>query len=204
MKSQKKTSPAAFSAAVGVLAAIMMALSYIESTVTALLPLPPGVKPGLANIAVMFACSVMGFGTALLLTIIKAAFVMLISGATAGFISLCGGLASVLVTGLLIKTAKNKLSFTGISILGALFHNAGQTAAACAVIGSAYYIAYFPVLAVSAAVTGAVTGTVLNCVMPSLIKLGLFSGYAGKSSSAPPNADGEDKNKTENRNKTEE
>lgn len=174
MKVSKSRFSIRVTAATGMLGALMLAFSYIESVVTALLPLPPGVKPGIANIIVMFACASMGFGCALLLTLIKSAFAVIISGITAGFISLSGGLLSVAVTALLIKRAYGRLSFTGISVLGAMCHNAGQTAAACIILGSLYYAAYFPVLVISAVITGAVTGTVLNCIMPSLKKLGLF------------------------------
>lgn len=175
MKVSKSRFSIRATAATGVLGATMLAFSYIESVVTALLPLPPGVKPGIANIVVVFACASMGFGYALLLTVMKSAFAVIISGATAGFISLSGGLLSVAATALLIKKAYGKLSFTGISVLGAVCHNTGQTAAACIILGSAYYAAYFPVLVISAVITGAATGTVLNCVMPSLKKLGLFN-----------------------------
>ncbi len=162
-------------AATGVLGALMLAFSYMESTITALLPLPPGVKPGIANIVVMFACASMGFSYALPLTLMKSAFAVIVSGTTAGFISLSGGILSVAATALLIKKAYGKLSFTGISVLGAVCHNTGQTVAACIILGSPYYAAYFPVLIISAVITGAVTGTILNCVMPSLKKLGLFN-----------------------------
>lgn len=174
MKLSKSHSAVRYTAVTGLLGALMAAFSYVESAATALLPLPPGVKPGFANIIVMFACTSVGIGCAFTLTLIKSAFAAMISGVTAGIISLAGGIMSMTATALLIKKAYGKMSFVGISVIGALCHNAGQTVAACLVLGSFYYAAYFPVLAVSAVITGAVTGTVLNCVMKPLKKIGLF------------------------------
>lgn len=177
MKATDSRSVVRLTALTGILGALMLAFSYTEKMLTSLLPLPPGVKPGLANIIVMFACCTAGFGCAFLLTLIKSAFVLLTSGVTAGIISLSGGLLSVTATAFLIKKAVGRFSFTGISVLGALAHNAGQTLAACAVIGSFGYLYYFPVLVISAVVTGAVTGTILRCVLPPLKKLGLFDSF---------------------------
>ncbi len=174
MKFQKKQFTVRDITITGVLGALMLAISYTESAVTSLLPLPPGIKPGLANIVVMFACSVMGFWYALCLTLIKSAFALLLSGATAGFISLSGGILSVAATALLIGFAGKKLSYIGISVLGALCHNIGQTAAACIIIGSLYYLAYLPVLIISAVVTGCVTGTAMKIIMPQLKRLKMF------------------------------
>ena len=42
-------------ALLGMLFALAMVLSWLEGLVTPLLGLPPGVKPGLANIVVMYA-----------------------------------------------------------------------------------------------------------------------------------------------------
>ena len=80
----------------GLLFALAMALSFVEGTLV--LPgLLPGMKLGLANIVVMYALFFMGPKQALVLDLLKALFVFLVSGWTAGFLSLCGGLLSLLV-----------------------------------------------------------------------------------------------------------
>ena len=58
-------------------------------------------KLGLANIVVMYALFFMGVKQALVLDVLKALFVFLVSGFTAGFLSLCGGLLSLLVMAVL-------------------------------------------------------------------------------------------------------
>ena len=75
-----------------ILAAAALAASFFERTLTAGLPLPPGVKPGLSNVAVTFACAALGLPYALAVTAIKAGFTLL----TAGFSALIskGSLAS--------------------------------------------------------------------------------------------------------------
>ena len=84
------------SALSGLLFALAMALSFIEGTLV--IPgLAPGMKLGLANIVVMYALFFMGARQALYLDLLKALFVFLVSGWTAGFLSLCGGLLSLLV-----------------------------------------------------------------------------------------------------------
>ena len=80
----------------GLLFALAMALSFIEGTLV--IPgLLPGMKLGLANIVVMYALFFMGPRQALVLDVLKALFVFLVSGFTAGFLSLCGGLLSLAV-----------------------------------------------------------------------------------------------------------
>ena len=153
----------------GMLAAAALAVSFFERTAAGLLALPPGIKPGLSNIIVMFVCSALGLFAALATALIKSGFVFLISGAAAGFISLCGGVLSVAVMYLLIKHMK-KLSFSGISVISAVSHNMGQLFAASLIAGSPLYLAWAPALLISAVIFGLITGTILNCVMPAIEK----------------------------------
>ena len=90
-RSYEKTRHIALS---GLLFALAMALSFIEGSLV--IPgLLPGMKLGLANIVVMYALFFMGVKQALVLDVLKALFVFLVSGFTAGFLSLCGGLLSL-------------------------------------------------------------------------------------------------------------
>ena len=167
----KKTGPAQKAALVGMLAAVTLALSFIERALCAALPLPPGVRPGLSNIAVMFTCVALGLPYAMGLIVIKAGFILLVSGAYAGFISLCGGVLSVLGFWALTRLKTDRLTYTGISAVSAVLHNAGQLAAASLTVGSALYLWMAPVLLVSGVAFGLVTGVALNAALPSLIKM---------------------------------
>ena len=178
MKPEKpeKTKIAAASAAhriavTGLLAALTLALSFVERTICAALPLPPGVRPGLSNVAVMFSCIALGLPFALGIIVVKAGFVMLVSGVSAGVISVCGGVLSVLSVALLVRLAKKRLSYIGISVVSAVLHNAGQLIAASFLVGSALYLWMAPVLLISGVAFGAVTGILLNAVLPALLKI---------------------------------
>ena len=157
------------------LAAAMLALSFIERLICASLPLPPGVRPGLSNVAVMFTCVTLGLPFALCMIVIKAGFVTLVSGAYAGIISLSGGMLSVLSFYALSKLFSKKLSYTGFSVVSAVMHNTGQMAAASALVGSALYMYLAPALLVSGAAFGVATGALLKVVLPALSKTPLFA-----------------------------
>ena len=123
----------------GLLFALAMALSFIEGTLV--IPgLLPGMKLGLANIVVMYALFFMGPKQALVLDILKALFVFLVSGWTAGFLSLCGGLLSLLVMWLLYYHFPVRPTWYILSVCGALAHNIGQLLGAgrARIVGQAF------------------------------------------------------------------
>ena len=70
--------------------------------------------------------------------------------------SLAGGILSFLVMWLAKKT--NKLSMTGVSVLGGMFHNVGQILLAMWVLETESLLYYLPVLMVSGIVAGVVIG----------------------------------------------
>ena len=164
-------SPAQKTALTGLLAAVTLTLSFIERALCAGLPLPPGVRPGLSNIAVMFACVALGLPFALGVIVLKAGFIFFVSGAYAGIISLSGGLLSVTGFWLLTRLKTEKLTYTGVSAVSAVLHNAGQLAAASLLVGSALYLRMAPVLLLSGVAFGLVTGLTLNAALPALIKI---------------------------------
>ena len=154
----------------GLLFALAMALSFIEGSIT--FPcLLPGMKLGLSNVVVMYALFFMNVRQALILDLLKAVFVFLVSGPTAGFLSLCGGLLSLLVMWGLYSLPARPTWFI-LSVSGALAHNMGQLAGACFVVGTALTLYYAPVLLVMGLVMGAVTSMTLRAILPALGKLG--------------------------------
>ncbi len=162
-------------ALLGVTSAAALAISFFEHTLTAALPLPPGVKPGLSNIIVMFVCFTLGLPSAMLICAVKSGFVCLISGVSAGFISVCGGVLSVIAMKACRKIFGEKMSFMGISLISAVMHNTGQLAASSLLVGSALYLSYAPVLLISGIIFGSVTGIILNTVMPALENISIVS-----------------------------
>ena len=150
-RSYEKTRHIALS---GLLFALAMALSFIEGTLT--IPgLLPGMKLGLANIVVMYALFFMGPKQALVLDVLKALFVFLVSGFTAGFLSLCGGLLSLLVMWVLYYLLPVRPTWFILSVCGALAHNIGQLLGAGVIISSSLSFYYAPVMLVLGLVMGA-------------------------------------------------
>lgn len=155
----------------GLLFALAMALSFIEGSI-ALPGLAPGMKLGLANIVVMYALLFMGPRQALVLDVLKALFVFLVSGWTAGFLSLCGGLLSFLVMWLLYYVLPLRPTWFILSVCGALAHNAGQLLGAGLIISSSLSLYYAPVMLVLGLVMGALTSVLLRALLPALGRLG--------------------------------
>ena len=167
-RSYEKTRRIALS---GLLFALAMALSFIEGTLT--IPgLLPGMKLGLANIVVMYALFFMGARQALYLDLLKALFVFLVSGWTAGFLSLCGGLLSLLVMWVLYYKLPFRPTWFILSVCGALSHNIGQLLGAGMIISSSLSFYYAPVMLVLGLVMGALTSITLKALLPALGKMG--------------------------------
>ena len=106
----------------GMLFALAIALSYLESLVSPLLGLMPAIKLGLSNVVVMYALLFLRTRTALLLVVLKALFAFLTRGATAGFLSLCGGGLSLVVMLVLLHLPISGYIFCAGA---ALAHNLG-------------------------------------------------------------------------------
>lgn len=155
----------------GVLGALALVLGAAENV---LFPnvafLPAGAKLGLSNVVTMFAASLSGFFGALYITLLKAGFAFVTRGAVAGLMSLCGGVLSTAVLCLLIKKEGKTLSFVGLGVLCAVFHNLGQLLCACFLSGAAM-LGYGKYLLLFAIVSGSLTGVMLNAVMPRLKKI---------------------------------
>lgn len=154
-------------ARLGMLFALAMALSFFESLVTPLLGLMPAMRLGLANIVVMYALVFMRRRQALALVVLKAGFSFLVRGATAGFLSLCGGLLSWAVLCLLLCLPFPVTGYI-FSVCGALAHNIGQLAGATVVLSSAMAFGYAPVLLAVGVAVGSLTWWVARGVFPTL------------------------------------
>ena len=155
----------------GLLFALAMALSFVEGTLV--IPgLMPGMKLGLANIVVMYALFFMGGKQALVLDLLKALFVFLVSGWTAGFLSLCGGLFSLLVMWVLYYHFPVQPAWFILSVCGALAHNVGQLLGASVILSSAMSLYYAPVMLVFGLIMGSLTSITLRALLPALGRLG--------------------------------
>lgn len=137
------------------LTAVAMILSYVES----LLPSVgiPGVKTGLANIAVIFALFRFGWKEAAALSLVRVVLVSLLFGSVGAMLySLAGAVLSLAVMALLRRI--DRFSTVGISVAGGVAHNAGQILMAMLILQTKQLLGYLPVLAVSGIAGGVLTG----------------------------------------------
>lgn len=137
------------------LTAVAMILSYVES----LLPSIgiPGVKMGLANIAVIFALFRFGWKEAAALSLVRVVLVSLLFGSVGAMLySLAGAVLSLAVMALLRRI--DRFSTVGISVAGGVAHNAGQILMAMLILQTKQLLGYLPVLAVSGIAGGVLTG----------------------------------------------
>lgn len=137
------------------LTAVAMILSYVES----LLPSVgiPGVKMGLANIAVIFALFRFGWKEAAALSLVRVVLVSLLFGSVGAMLySLAGAVLSLAVMALLRRI--DRFSTVGISVAGGVAHNAGQILMAILILQTKQLLGYLPVLAVSGIAGGVLTG----------------------------------------------
>lgn len=160
-------------ALMGLLFALAMALSFLESLLPALPMLPPGIRLGLSNIVTMYALFVLGPVSGYAIAILKALFVLLTRGAVAAAMSAAGGAFSVTIMLLLSLLPGIKEQYLLLSVFGGAAHNIGQLVMARFIINNQYVWYYFPVLLAAGLLMGAITGMALRVVLPYLNRLNL-------------------------------
>lgn len=136
---------------------IALTIFVIESALPPIAPIP-GIKLGLANIVTLVVLLQYAPKDALLLLITRILLANIFAGQFLSFsYSLCGGLLCLLAMSLTNKLLCNKYIYI-TSIIGAVFHNIGQTAAAIFLLGNFSVLIYLPILLISGIITGLFTG----------------------------------------------
>lgn len=137
-------------------------LAIIFGYVDTLIPVfagVPGVKPGLANLAVVFVLYQYGWRAAGIVSFVRILAVGFLFGSLFSILySLAGGILSLAVMAVLKE--KSGLSTVGVSIAGGVSHNIGQIFVAMAVVESFSLAYYLPVLLISGVLTGLCIGLV--------------------------------------------
>ena len=160
MKKQEKKaarSVAGWPAYPGMMLAFALILGYVET----LIPMPigiPGIKLGLANLAVLLTLYQSGVRKAFLIDVLRIFLSGFLFGSLYGILySLAGGLLSFLV----MAAAKKLRCFgiSGVSMAGGVFHNVGQIAMAAFVVETRGLYYYLPPLLIAGVITGFLNGT---------------------------------------------
>ncbi len=161
------------------LAAVALILSYIET----MIPLPvalPGVKLGLANIAVVVALFALDAPTACVVAAVKVLASGFLFGSPMMLAYSLGGMALALASMLLLRLVPG-ISVVVVSMASAICHNVGQIAVACLMLSTPAVFLSLPPLAVAACITGALTGAVARGVLASVQRGGAVPGRATSS-----------------------
>ena len=138
--------------------ALCMVLSFVESQIPALIAIP-GVKLGLANIAVVFMLYKLGRREAVLVSLIRVLLVSVMFGNFASlFYSLAGAVLSL--TGMMILQRFESVSTVAVSVTGGVLHNVGQIAMACILLETNVIKYYLPFLVLSGTLAGIAIGVV--------------------------------------------
>ena len=159
-------------ALMGLLTALGLIIGYIEF----LIPIPlgiPGVKPGFANIVIVWALYSLELWEALMIIGMR----IFLSGFLFGnFSMILYSLAGAAVSFLCMCLAKKSglFSMTGVSMIGGVMHNMGQLLVAMAVLETVSLVYYGPVLLAAGVITGLligiVTGEVKKRIPAALVK----------------------------------
>ena len=152
----------------GLLVALALVLSFIESQVPAFF-MVPGMKLGLTNVVVLTALYLLGPRDALIINILRIIIVGFTFSNTFSMIySLAGGVTSWLAMLALYKTGR--FGITGVSVAGGIFHNIGQIIAAALLVTVGSLLYYLPFLLVSGTAAGIVIGVISALVIKRLPK----------------------------------
>ena len=148
----------------GLLIALALILSYLESLVPMSIAVP-GVKLGLPNLVIVFALYRLRPGAAAAISLLRVALVALLFGSVLSLAySAAGAVCSFLVMLLMKRTGR--FGCTGVSVAGAVAHNLAQVAAAALLLETGALAWYLPVLCL----TGTLAGVCIGLLAALLVK----------------------------------
>ncbi|MBQ7242688.1 MAG: Gx transporter family protein [Bacilli bacterium] len=151
-------------ARVGVMLALALVLGYMESFLPELFL--PGMRLGLANVAILMILYVYGFKEGLFVAVLKAVLVSMLRGnflAMGGWMAFAGTLLSFLGMALLHFLFK-RASIFAVSIFGALLHVSAQVAVSYLYLGQGVW-GYLPYLALFSFASGAAVALLCSLLL---------------------------------------
>ncbi len=135
---------------------LAMILSYLESLIIVPVAIP-GIKTGLANLAVVFLIYRAGWKEALCVNLCRIVLSSLLFGSLPGFVFSVFGAALSFICMLMVK----RLSFSSsllTAMAGGVMHNLGQLIAAMLMFSQNVLGYYLPVLMITGLAAGALVG----------------------------------------------
>lgn len=151
-----KDNPARKTALYGLLIALAMGMSFVESLIP--IPIPvPGVKLGLANLVTVAGLYLVGIPGTICVTLLRVVLVGLSFGNPYSMMyGLSGSFLSLFVMALAKKF--RLFSQVGISVLGGIAHNVGQITFAAVIVKTPGLYYYLPALLIAGCIAGILIG----------------------------------------------
>ena len=141
---------------------MVLALSLILAYVDILIPynfVIPGIKLGLANIAILFTLYKFGSKEAICVSILRVLIIgVLFNNGITFLYSICGCLLSLLV--MIVSKKLVLFDECGVCIVGALAHNLGQLLCAMFILDTNLLWHYLPYLLLSGLLSGFIVGII--------------------------------------------
>ncbi len=152
----KSKNPSAKVAVYGLLLALAMVFSYVETLIPISLGVP-GVKLGLANLVTMVGLYTIGVPGTIAVNLLR----IVLTGFTFGnmysmLYSLAGAALSLVL--MLLGKKSGWFGSVGVSIIGGVGHNIGQLSIAAFTVQTLGVFSYLPVLLAAGTVAGALIG----------------------------------------------
>lgn len=140
----------------GLFAALAIIFGYVETLIPVFAGIP-GIKPGLANLSVLFILNRYSCKEAAFVSVVRIIAIGFLFGNMFSIVySLAGASLSLTVMTLLKK--KTEFSLFGISVAGGISHNMGQLVIAMLIVENTTLLYYAPALLISGIVTGLLIG----------------------------------------------
>ena len=140
------------------LTALSMILSYIEGLLPAFVAIP-GIKVGLANLAVVLALYRLGWREAICVSLVRVLCLSLLFGNAASLAYSIAG-AALSLAGMVILKKTMRFSPLSVSVTGGVLHNIGQLLMACVLLSTTALRYYLPFLLLGGILAGIVIGVI--------------------------------------------
>ncbi len=155
---EKQTTACRQAAWLGLFTALASILGYVET----LLPVfsgIPGIKLGLANLAVLFVLIRYSWKKAALVSLARILIIGFMFGNVFSILYSAAG-ACLSLAAMTLILSKTDFSIITVSIIGGVAHNIGQLLIAMLIVESVSLVYYAPALLIAGIVTGAAVGAV--------------------------------------------
>lgn len=153
----------------GLMLTLALVLGYVERLIPFNIGIA-GVKIGLANIIVLLLLKHYGLGAAIMVNVLRIVIVNLLFGGVVSLaFSLLGGVLSTLAMYFMIKS--KIFGEVGVSAVGGVVHNLGQTLAAALLLGTPSVLRLLPYLMLFGEISGILCGIAAKTLTRYLNKI---------------------------------